>query len=739
VNKEFLILLRGDITGAITAGFVSLPGNIAFGLIAYAPLGEAYVGTGILAGMFSSIFAGLFATIFGKTRIMLSGPQAPTALIFASVIGQLLASGMLDPASQMDAAVLLSIVSLVVLLSGVFQVLFALFRFGTFIKFISYPVVAGIINATAILIIKGQIGPMLGIDLKGSENLTSILAQISTPTLCVSAVTIALMFVAKRIIAKIPASLVSIVGGTALFYLLKAVGLGDKLGAVIGALPSTTPSISNALLFVQIAADSSLWTFAPMVLSAAFSIAVIGSIHSLLSAVALQRVTQRRPDGNAELRAQGIGNIIGACFGAIPSAGYIGRSMVNYEAGGRTKRSGIFSSLAILVLMMFLVGAIGYIPRAVMASVVLAIGISIVDRWSVELIRKLFQREMAAAGELLFNLAIMLLVVLVTLFFSLITAVVVGVIASILVFIRQMNRAFIRRIYRGSQCQSKRQRFAKSAEWLKEHREQIAVIELEGAIFFGSADKLAQEIDKLIAEGTRSIILDMKRINQIDSSGAKVLEQMSLQLRKQHIDLAVSYLDDASPIWSLISDLGLMAALGSESFFADTSLAVEYFEDVMLERTEDLQIPHALSLEQFLVSRGMVSEDVAVIEPFVKEEDYGAGQSIIRLGENTREMYLLVQGSADVLIPLEGGRRRKRVQTLSAGASFGEMALLDSEPRAADVVAREDLTCFSLGVEGFDHLKGTHPEVAMRFCVAIARILSTRLRETNEIISELEA
>ena len=725
-------------SGALPASVLSLSGNIVYGMIAFAPLGPEFVGAGIIAGMFSSVFNGLIAALFGSTKIMISGPNVPAAFIFASVITKLVNTSYFNSSVNPDMVSVISIAFFVVFLSGIFQILFGLLRLGTLVKNISYPVVLGIINGTSLLNIFSQINSCLGIELNLSEGIFKGLAQISLPTLVVTLCTILIIFWGNTYKTKLPPHLLGILGGTCVYHIFKIVLPLETLGPIIGEVPFAVPSLSYLVSFYSAFPDNAFFLLFPVIVPAAFAIAVLGSIESLLTLVSLQNITRSRPRGNRELIAQGIGNSVGAIFGGIPVSGYLGRSTLNYSSGARTQFSGVFCGLYILFFILILGKPMGYIPTSAMAGVVVYICAQLMNNRSLLIIKKIFKGKGLNRSELLLDLIIILTVMVVGLMFNFIIAVGVGILVSIVVFIAQMGRSVIRTIHHGSQLISKKQRFEKSIVILEKHGHKICVIGLEGALFFGSADTLVDKMEKLVRQGAKYIVLDMKRVNRIDSTGCQVLGQTYSLFKQQKVELAISYMGPHSNQWSLLSEEGLVSVFGEERFFPDTSLAVEYFEDSILETHKDkLDLPREISLETFFKYKGIHEEHSQIILNYLEKQDFHKGEKIISMGDTERSMFLLVRGSVDVSMPL-GGKRHKRLLTSTYGSMFGEMSLIDGSPRSADIIAREFSTCFKLGITNFSKLKNDYPEIALNLYGVIASITSEKLRAANLTISELE-
>ncbi|MBI4652572.1 SLC26A/SulP transporter family protein [Candidatus Desantisbacteria bacterium] len=738
-KKIDFLKLKGDLSGGLAAAILSVTCNIAYGMISFAPLGSKFIGIGIIACMFSSVFNGTLASIFGSTKIMISGPLVPATFIIASVITKFLSTNNFNPSNIADILSIISIVFFIIFLSGIMQILFGLLRLGTLIKNISDPVVLGIINGTAVLIIISQLSSTLGLKLNNLTELFYNPGQISITTVIVSVFTILIMFFGNKYKTKFPPVILSVLGGTIIYHLLKLTLLYDKLGPVIGEVPFAIPSLSNFFTFINIFPDKVISNFFPIILPAAFAIAILGSIESLMIIISLQNITQARPKGNKELIAQGIGNSIGALFGSTPVSGSMVRSTTNYSSGGRTKLSGVLCGIFCLFFILILGKTIEYIPMSVMSAIIIYICVQLMNNRSVPIINKLFKGNILNKNELLLDLFIVLTVMVIALVFNIILAVAIGILISIIVFMTQMSRSIVRKIHRHSQINSKKQRFEKLTEILQKEGNKIYVIELEGAIFFGSADNLADRIDKIVQDGGQYIVLDMKRISRIDSTGCKVLEQTYLLLKEKKIELAISYIDNHSLLWSLLTEHGLVTVFGENRFFPDTSLAVEYFEDIILEKYKnEIKLPQEISLDEFFKYIGIDEKTGRIISDYLEKVEFSANEKIITYGDTDRSMFLLIKGSVDVIIPILE-QRKKRLQTNTFGSMFGEMSLIDGTPRSADIIACESSVCFKLSINNFYKLINEYPKIALKLYAAIALITAKKLRSANHTISELEA
>lgn len=697
--------LGGDLAGGFSSGLVSITGNMAFGIVAFAPLGSEYIGLGILAGMFSSIIGGLFAALAGGAPAMISGPKIPTAILFASILTQLLASGLFDQASAPERAALLTLAFGAVLLSGLFQVIFGLTRLGTIVKFIPYPVVSAIRNCTAVLIIHGQVSGCLGLPKQNFFALLGNLNQAQPLTLLVAVVTACIVWKGPRYLPRLIVPVLGIASGTLIYYVILILYPSAPLCSSLGSIPSAFPKPEYLLHFLHVFTEREYLHILPSLLSASIAMATLNSIATLIALVTLQNFSGQRFDGNRELIGQGIGNIMGALFGGISSAGFISRTAQNYTAGGRTKFSAVANSLSVLVLLLVFSPLLSFVPKAAFSGLVFLIGCQLVDTWSLKQVRGLLL-DTNRNSETLLNCLILVTVLFFGLFYDLVIAICAGMVISIIIFVVQMSLKPIRRSYSGAQARSNKKRPLSQMQALTARGHRIMVLELEGALFFGSADAVAVRIESLALEGARYCILDLKRITKIDTTAAHIIHQLQLRLRKKDSCLALSYVPLQGKERNVLDTLGLIQRIGEQYIFEDTDRALEYFEEKILA-TQDLdQVEsESLSLHQRLGFDVLQAEDAIMIADYIEREQYQAGDILIRQGAMVDAIYFIAKGSAESSLYLPDTQRSKRLDTYTPGTYFGEMALLEQQESPVSIVAKEPLVCYHILLRNFEIMK----------------------------------
>ena len=277
--------IRGDLSGAISAVIISIPLSIGYGIIVYKPLGAEFLPSAALLGLYACLFGGIFASLIGGTDIQITAPKAPLTLLLASFVAPLAAHLQIpDAASQQ--VLIVGLASTCVLASGIIQFCFGAMRLGNLIKYVPYPVVSGLMNGIAIILIYEQIAALIG-----AGNHISIIEILSNPsvvqpyTLLVGLTTIIAGFLSKRLFKAVPASLVGLAIGTAVFYALKTIGGVSALGPVVGNFNFQWPKPDIFVKLSGLITDIDIVDLLPRILITGLVFGSIGSLESLLQII----------------------------------------------------------------------------------------------------------------------------------------------------------------------------------------------------------------------------------------------------------------------------------------------------------------------------------------------------------------------------------------------------------------------------------------------------------------------
>jgi SulP family sulfate permease len=550
---------RGDLFGGITAGIVALPLALAFGVSS---------GLGPMAGLYGAIFIGFFAALFGGTNTQISGPTAPMTAVSMVVIAGIVAS------NNGDVSLALPAILAVFLLAGIMQIGIGVFGLGKYIRYIPYPVVSGFMTAIGVIIILTQLLPAVGyypredkefVDefrveaeelilrnileeearegilvlesfeetiersgriteqeieqesqtLAGKEAsgvigavklLPRALDNIILVELLLALGTIIIIYGFKRITKVVPSTLVA---------LLLMSAIADLSGIdyrTVEKIPSGIP-LPKWELFTQF----SLSSLAPYIFTA-LTLALLGAIDSLLTSVVADNMTRTKHNPNRELVGQGIGNSIGAIFGGIPGAGATIRTVVNINAGGKTRLSGMIAALLLLFTLLLLGPVASRIPAAVLSGILITVGIAVMDFKGLRAIPNMPRNEVI----------IMLVVLLLSAFWNLVYAVGIGLVIASVIFMKKIGDL----AGEMSEVKSlKDTRWSDESEFSSELKEKVFIKHINGPLFFGSTSNFEQLAGQ-IPEGAVAVIIRMGRVPYIDQSGLYALEDVLIDQKK---------------------------------------------------------------------------------------------------------------------------------------------------------------------------------------------------------------
>ncbi len=589
---------KGDLFGGITAGIVALPLALAFGLQS---------GLGAAAGLYGAIFISFFAALFGGTNTQISGPTAPMTAVSMVVIAGIIAAN----EGNLEAA--LPAILMVFFLAGLLQIVFGITRIGQYIKYMPYPVVSGFMTGIGVIIIITQILPLIGYypkedmafvnqykaeaeelilerilrDEAGEEILVledfeetikraqgisaadidkesqalagkyasgvtgalqlfkRAFGQINYTDLILGLITIFIIYGFKRITKAVPSTLVALIAVTigALLF------LPDY--RTIGTIPSGFPvpylDIFTGFKFSQVS---------PYIASAV-SLAVLGTIDSLLTSVVADNKTKTKHNPNKELIGQGIGNSIAAIFGGIPGAGATIRTIVNIDSGGKTKLSGMIAGILLLVILMLLGPIASMIPAAVLAGILITVGIGVMDYKGLGQMKQIPNSEVA----------IMVIVLVLTVFVGLIEAVIIGLILASILFMKKVSDVVDHKTVSAPLSSFSREiPWADEGTILEEFGSRVFIKHLDGPLFFGFASRFQDLVNSL--PNLDTVIIRMDKVPYIDQSGLYAMEDAIQYLHSK--DVKVVFTDLHGQPETMFDRFKVKPGLIPEKYFFDS-------------------------------------------------------------------------------------------------------------------------------------------------------------------------
>ncbi len=549
---------KGDLFGGLTAGIVALPLALAFGVSS---------GLGPSAGLYGAIFVSFFAALFGGTSTQISGPTAPMTAVSMVVIAGIVAINDGDVSRALPA------ILTIFLLAGLMQIGLGIVGLGKYIKYIPYPVVSGFMTAIGVIILVTQILPSVGyypkedaefvnqfkalaeeeilenilrdevgegmlvledftetIDrahhvteaeiLRESQTLAGkeasgvlgaikvfprAMQNINWIELMLALGTILIIYGFKRITTAIPSTLVALLVMSGV-----AIGFGIDYRP-IEQIPGGLPNLN-----IGIFTNFNLGNISPYIFTA-LTLALLGAIDSLLTSVVADNMTKTKHNPNQELVGQGIGNSVAALFGGIPGAGATIRTVVNIHAGGRTKLSGMIAGLLLFIILLALGPIASQIPAAVLAGILVTVGIGVMDYKGLRAIPNMPKTEVA----------VMLIVLVLSSLWNLVYAVGICLVIASLMFMKEIGDL----ASNGLKIEPLGEEGAWDDEpdFLNSLRNQVFVKHVSGPLFFGSSSDF-QQASKQIPESASVVIMRMRKVDYVDQSGLSALDDVLVEL-----------------------------------------------------------------------------------------------------------------------------------------------------------------------------------------------------------------
>ena len=501
---------RGDLFGGITAGIVALPLALAFG---------EQTELGAIAGLYGAIAIAFLAALFGGTPTQISGPTAPMTVVSAVVILEAIAY-----AGDITAA--FPIIIATFFLAGVLEMLLGVLGLGRYIRYIPYPVVSGFMSGIGIIIIISQIFPFFGAapPAGGSWGTITSLGQIpdiiNMNSVLLAGATIAIIYLFPRITKIVPSSLVALIMVSTIAFFFFTNGQVSVINdSTENGVPTGLPELQLGFFSVFTDFGHLLW-----MVEYAFMLAALGAIDSLLTSVVADNITKTKHDSNQELIGQGIGNMGSALFGGLPGAGATMRTVINVNSGGKTKISGVIAGLLLLFVLLGLGSLVGIIPNAVLAGILITVGISIIDYKG---FRHLFTIPRADAF-------VMIAVLLLTVFIGLLEAVAIGMVMAAILFMKDISNVIERR----AETTPLRD-FAREISWEDEGDiidrigHLVYIKHLDGPLFFGFSSRFSEMV-KALPE-VQAVIIRMSRVPYVDQTGMYAMEEAIQSMQAQGI------------------------------------------------------------------------------------------------------------------------------------------------------------------------------------------------------------
>lgn len=539
-------LFYKDLMAGIIVGIVALPLAIAFGIAS---------GVSPEQGLFTAIIAGFIISFFGGSKVQIGGPTGAFIVIVYGIVQEFGITGL----------------AVATIIAGVMLVAMGVLKLGVVIKFIPYPIIVGFTSGIALTIFATQIKDLFGmsIDKVPADFISKwgVYAQnigtTNLPALIIGILTIVLIAVTPKFTKKIPGSLIAIVLMTFVVYFLREhfgmtsiETIGDRF-----SINAALPRAERPVITFEI-----IQTLMP----AAFTIAMLGAIESLLSATVADGVIGDKHHSNTELIAQGIANIVTPIFGGIPATGAIARTMTNINNGGRTPVAGIIHAIVLLLILLFLGNLTKHIPMACLAGVLVIVAYNM-SEW------RTFKSLLKGQKS---DVAVLIATFLLTVIFDLTIAIELGLVLAVVLFLRRISESTQISIFKHD---------IEEAEYIEGNTEAeklvlpkgVEVYEIEGPFFFGVANKF-EETMKMLGDKPKVRIIRMRKVPFIDSTGINNLKSLIRMSVKDKTKILLSGVNDQ--VHSALEKGGIATQIGKENICSNITDALARAEEIIINK-----------------------------------------------------------------------------------------------------------------------------------------------------------
>jgi len=706
-----------DLTGSINAAATSFAVAVGGGVLIFAPLGPEWLPYGIVAAFIATVGGGTIAAILSSTPVSLSSPRAASCIVLASFVGTLHRT-----VPDLPPQGVIALASLTVVTAGMIQMLAAGMKLGRLIRFVPFPVVSGFTHGIALSLLIAFVPLLLGI---------AEVPRIALPrpdawhwgAPLVGLVALGVIFAVAQRGPRLPAIFVGMAAGVAFYLAIAALAPGLDIGAYVS--PGQVPPIQSPFLYWEAVPQVMRDPVGPrLMLSFAVALACVASIDSMVGTMVVETRYHLRSRPDHDLFAQGIGNVVAGAFGGAA----ISYSVVTVQAARSTGASGrLVGPMTGAGVALIAVGCALFlesVPLTVLAALMIFVSLRLADPWGVALIRMVAKRRSRLETIGRESLVVYVLVALSIVLLDIVAALAVGLLASAVIFIRTMNHHVVRTVAVGAGIRSRRLYPPSVMPHLAQAMKSVAVVELDGPLFFGTADRIAAAVERLPAV-VRYVVVDLRRVQALDATAGAVLARTHERLATERRVLLLS--GRPSGLTTVSGDL--------PPAFPDRDRAIEWVEGRILEEAGLLETEEALDPAAIGQLLGLDAVDTRKLLEVTELRDLPAGESVFREGDAGNELYFLLSGRLSIYLT-RSGQRGTRVVTFLPGNTFGDVAFIDGRPRTASAVCDVACRVLMLSRPGLDRLARHSPDVVARIYAALALDIAGRLRSTDQMLRD---
>ena len=530
-NKQ---TFTADVIAGVIVGIIALPLAIAFGIAS---------GVSPQQGLITAVVAGFLVSFFGGSHFLIGGPTGAFIVIVYGIVAQYGISGLI----------------IATVLAGVMLVLMGIFKLGSIIKFIPYPIVVGFTSGIAVVIFSTQVKDFLGLQIADlpSEFIpqwSAYFSHIATFRLHEFLLSLGCLLVIifwPKVTKKVPGSLIAIIIGTAASILL-----AKFAGVEFATIGSKFPELANGIEVPKPQVPHITWEVVQKMFQPAFTIALLCAIESLLAAMVADGVTGKKHNSNTELIGQGVANIITPFFGGIPATGALARTMANINNGGKSPVAGLVHAVVLLLIFLFLMPYAVYIPLGCLAAILVMVAYNM-SEW------RTFKYLLKGNKT---DVSVLLITFFLTVIIDLTVAIEVGLVLAIILFVKRISETSTIKIMDTDTVPgTENDEIAVLAD--TEHLDvapEVEIYEIDGPFFFGLASRL-DELDHLREGEIKVRIIRMRKVPFMDSTGLNNLRSLWKRSQKDGVQMILSGVNDN--VLKYLTKVGFVQELGQEFIF----------------------------------------------------------------------------------------------------------------------------------------------------------------------------
>jgi sulfate permease, SulP family len=661
------------------------------------------IGPEMIAPMILALFCGVAVTNFlgsvSKRPMVFSARFFEISLLVGfidSFVPKLAGWGLVDSPSMR-----LTLVMAVCICAALFQPLFYGIRLQRMTRFIPAPVFAGFLNAVALILVISQVKQIIA--------LVQHQPTLWVPSQLIATACFAMAFVVKLRKPHLPAGILALVAASAIAFALSL--MGHPLPSVLSATVQWTLPIAWFDMGLFDTAWVSLRAILMEVAIAGFLLAVVVFLNTTVATEIISQVDDKPEPRMKDTLWISAGQVISACLGAVPMSGSPASTLAAMRSGGEINGMTL-RVFAVLVILFYALGFMAWVPQSAMIGLLIFEASCMYDKSSSLGIWRFLampSARRAMGGLQREDLLIVALVTLLGVFVNMVAALLAGMIMGLVLFAKRNAKSPIKDVRTAQTLRSNCERSWQDTQWLDRHGAHIQCVRLQGALYFGVARTLRAELNALLPHA-QWLVIDWRAVVSQDTTLLRMFERFEQMAHKQGVQVVhCAHVDD-------------------KDSYLDVDRAMEYCENQLiasLNQTENSSVQSTLQSSVFF--DGLDSEAHHLMSDCFENRSYETGATIFKIRELSRDLHLITEGRADVMI----ASGKIRVASVCAGSILGEMAFLDGSPRAASVVVTEAMSSQVLSRERFETLSLLRPDITQKVLQNLCAELAKRLRSIH--------